>query len=86
MQRVVHCNNMFSRQVKIFKSVDCFFKSGPSVSWEPAPVSTAMVLDNKNPSARYVTVPLNHRAAQFIRCHFYFADSWMMFSEVTFQS
>ncbi|XP_059495743.1 discoidin domain-containing receptor 2-like isoform X3 [Stegostoma tigrinum] len=82
----VHCNNMFSRQVKIFKSVDCFFKSGPSVSWEPLPVSTTMVLDNKNPSARFVTVPLNHRAAQSIRCHFYFADSWMMFSEITFQS
>ncbi|XP_043533945.1 discoidin domain-containing receptor 2-like isoform X2 [Chiloscyllium plagiosum] len=82
----VHCNNMFSRQVKIFKSVDCFFKSDATVSWEPTPVSTAMVLDNKNPSARYVTVPLGHRPAQFIRCHFYFADSWMMFSEITFQT
>ncbi|XP_060706967.1 discoidin domain-containing receptor 2-like isoform X2 [Hemiscyllium ocellatum] len=82
----VHCNNMFSRQVKIFKSVDCFFKSDAAVSWEPTPVSTAMVLDNKNPSARYVTVPLGHHPAQFIRCHFYFADSWMMFSEITFQT
>ncbi|GCC18433.1 hypothetical protein chiPu_0020795 [Chiloscyllium punctatum] len=82
----VHCNNMFSRQVKVFKSVDCFFKSDSTVSWEPTPVSTAMVLDNKNPSARYVTVPLGHRPAQFIRCHFYFADSWMMFSEITFQT
>ncbi|XP_041068647.1 discoidin domain-containing receptor 2-like isoform X3 [Carcharodon carcharias] len=82
----VHCNNMFSRQVKIFKSVDCYFKTSSSVPWEPEHVSTTMVLDNKNPSARYVTVPLNHRAAQTIRCHFHFADSWMMFSEITFQS
>ncbi|XP_078073648.1 discoidin domain-containing receptor 2-like isoform X2 [Mustelus asterias] len=82
----VHCNNMFSRQVKIFKLVDCFFKASPLVPWEAESVSTTMVLDNKNPSARYVTVPLNHRAAQSIRCRFHFADSWMMFSEITFQS
>ncbi|XP_038672752.1 discoidin domain-containing receptor 2-like isoform X2 [Scyliorhinus canicula] len=82
----VHCNNMFSRQVKIFKSVDCFFKASPLVPWEPEHISRTMVLDNKNPSARYVTVPLHHRAAQSILCHFHFADSWMMFSEITFQS
>ncbi|XP_067830092.1 discoidin domain-containing receptor 2-like isoform X2 [Heptranchias perlo] len=82
----VHCNNMFTRQVKIFKTVDCFFKMRPSAPWDPVHVSTTMVLDNKNPSSRYVTVPLHQRTGQVIRCHFHFADSWMMFSEITFQS
>lgn len=44
------------------------------------------VLDDRNPSARYVTVDLNHRTAKSLRCHFYFADVWMMFSEISFQS
>lgn len=44
------------------------------------------VLDDKNPSARYVTVPLNRRAAKSLRCRFHFADVWMMFSEISFQS
>uniref|UniRef100_UPI00398EC745 discoidin domain-containing receptor 2-like isoform X3 n=1 Tax=Pristiophorus japonicus TaxID=55135 RepID=UPI00398EC745 len=82
----VHCNNMFARQVKIFKVVNCSFKASPSAAWDPNHVSTTMVLDNKNPSARYVTVPLGHRSGQVIRCRFHFADSWMMFSEITFQS
>uniref|UniRef100_A0A3B5MNC3 receptor protein-tyrosine kinase n=1 Tax=Xiphophorus couchianus TaxID=32473 RepID=A0A3B5MNC3_9TELE len=79
----VHSNNMYSRGVKIFSSVSCWFK--PSLSWEPEPVSFSTILDDRNPSARYVTVPLSRRAARSLRCHFYYADVWMMFSEISFQ-
>ncbi|MEQ2187367.1 hypothetical protein GOODEAATRI_004009, partial [Goodea atripinnis] len=82
----VHSNNMFSRGVKIFSSVSCWFKPYLTASWEPEPVSFSTILDDRNPSARYVTVPLNHRTARSIRCRFYYADVWMMFSEVSFQS
>ncbi|XP_057688297.1 discoidin domain-containing receptor 2 isoform X1 [Corythoichthys intestinalis] len=82
----VHSNNMFSRGVKIFSSVSCRFKPRPLASWEAEPVVFHTVLDDRNPSARYVTVPLERRAAVAIRCRFAFADSWMMFSEVSFQS
>uniref|UniRef100_A0A3P8R3A8 receptor protein-tyrosine kinase n=1 Tax=Astatotilapia calliptera TaxID=8154 RepID=A0A3P8R3A8_ASTCA len=80
----VHSNNMFSRDVKIFSSVSCWFK--PHFVWEAEPVEFRTVLDDRNPSARYVTVDLNHRTAKSLRCHFYFADVWMMFSEISFQS
>ncbi|XP_030581560.1 discoidin domain-containing receptor 2-like isoform X3 [Archocentrus centrarchus] len=80
----VHSNNMFSRGVKIFSSVSCWFK--PHFGWEAEPVEFRTVLDDRNPSARYVTVLLNHRTARFVRCRFYFADVWMMFSEISFQS
>ncbi|XP_061586604.1 discoidin domain-containing receptor 2 isoform X1 [Cololabis saira] len=80
----VYSNNMFSRDVKIFSSVSCWFK--PRLSWELEPVVFKTVLDDRNPSARYVTVPLNRRTAKSLRCHFYFADLWMMFSEICFQS
>ncbi|NXF48845.1 DDR2 protein, partial [Oceanites oceanicus] len=81
----VHCNNMFAKGVKIFKEVQCYFRADAS-EWEPAAVSSVLVLDDVNPSARFVTVPLLHRMASAIKCQYYFADAWMMFSEITFQS
>ncbi|XP_072888116.1 discoidin domain-containing receptor 2-like isoform X1 [Hemitrygon akajei] len=81
----VHCNNMFTYHVKVFRKVECFFKPSVTGSWDPVPVSSTMVHDNKNPSARFVKVPLRQRVGQVVRCSFYFADAWMMFSEVTFR-
>uniref|UniRef100_A0A8C3KK46 Discoidin domain-containing receptor 2 n=1 Tax=Calidris pygmaea TaxID=425635 RepID=A0A8C3KK46_9CHAR len=82
----VHCNNMFSKGVKIFQKVECLFKPRLIADWEPEPVGVATVLDDKNPSARFVTVPLNQRVGKAILCRFYFADTWMMMSEISFQS
>ncbi|XP_053325153.1 discoidin domain-containing receptor 2 [Spea bombifrons] len=81
----VHCNNMFSKNVKIFKEVQCFFRSEAN-EWETNSVSSVLVLDDTNPSARYVTVQLHNRMARAIKCQYSFADFWMMFSEITFQS
>lgn len=81
----VHCNNMFAKGVKIFKEVQCYFRSDAG-EWEPNAISSVLVLDDVNPSARFVTVPLLHRMASAIKCQYYFADTWMMFSEITFQS
>ncbi|XP_062310050.1 discoidin domain-containing receptor 2 [Osmerus eperlanus] len=82
----VHSNNMFSRGVKIFSSVTCHFKPRLIAGWEAEPVEFRTVLDDRNPSARYVTVPLERRTAKALRCRFAFADAWMMFSEITFLS
>ncbi|XP_072276244.1 discoidin domain-containing receptor 2 isoform X1 [Pyxicephalus adspersus] len=81
----VHCNNMFSKGVKVFKEVQCFFRSEAN-EWEANSVLSVLILDDANPSARYVTVQLHNRMARAIKCQYYFADSWMMFSEITFQS
>ncbi|NWS16599.1 DDR2 protein, partial [Pachyramphus minor] len=81
----VHCNNMFAKGVKIFKEVQCYFRADAS-EWEPSTVSSVLVVDDVNPSARFVTVSLLHRMASAIKCQYYFADTWMMFSEITFQS
>lgn len=80
----VHSNNMFSRGVKIFSSVSCWFKRQLASSFGER-VEFRTVLDDRNPSARYVTVPLG-RIAVVIRCSFSFADVWMMFSEISFHS
>ncbi|XP_064870840.1 discoidin domain-containing receptor 2-like isoform X1 [Oncorhynchus nerka] len=77
---------MFHRGVKIFSSVSCSFKPRLIANWETEPVEFRTVLDDRNPSARYVTVPLGRRNAKALRCRFHFADVWMMFSEISFQS
>ncbi|KAG9333373.1 hypothetical protein JZ751_012733, partial [Albula glossodonta] len=82
----VHCNNMFSRGVKIFSAVSCAFKPHLVADWEAQLEEFRTVLDDRNPSARYVTVPLGRRAAKALRCRFWFADTWMMFSEISFLS
>ncbi|KAM4604954.1 discoidin domain-containing receptor 2 [Polymixia lowei] len=80
----VHCSNMFSRGVRMFRQATCFFRSG--ADWEAEPVSFRLPVDRVSPSARFVTVPLGDRTASAIRCRFYFNDLWMLFSEVAFQS
>ena len=76
---------MFSRHVKVFRQVVCYFRS-ESPDWEASPLSFSPVADEKNPSARFVTVSLANHMASAVRCQFYFADAWMLFSEITFQS
>ncbi|KAI1882888.1 hypothetical protein AGOR_G00239540 [Albula goreensis] len=80
----VHCNNMFTRGVKTFRQVVCFFRSVSD--WESTPLSFSPVMDDVNPSARFITVALHNRMASAIKCRYHFADAWMMFSEITFQS
>ncbi|KAL1279890.1 hypothetical protein QQF64_014490 [Cirrhinus molitorella] len=80
----VHCNNMYTWGVKMFRQAICFFRSDSD--WEPNPVVFKPKADNISPSARFVTVALGNRMASAIRCHFAFNDIWMMFSEIAFQS
>lgn len=75
---------MFSWHVKAFRQVVCYFRS--ESDWEPSPLFFSPVVDEKNPSARFVTVNLANHMASAIKCQFYFADAWMLFSEITFQS
>uniref|UniRef100_A0A8C7PZE3 Discoidin domain-containing receptor 2 n=1 Tax=Oncorhynchus mykiss TaxID=8022 RepID=A0A8C7PZE3_ONCMY len=80
----VHCNNMFMKHVKAFRQVVCYFRS--EADWEATPLSFSPVVDDVNLSARFVTISLANHMASAIKCQFYFAEAWMMFSEITFQS
>lgn len=80
----VHCNNMFSRGVRMFRQASCYFRSGSE--WESDPVTFRPVVDRVSQSARFITVPLGDRTASSIKCRFHFSDLWLLFSEVAFQS
>uniref|UniRef100_A0A671P6S7 Discoidin domain-containing receptor 2 n=1 Tax=Sinocyclocheilus anshuiensis TaxID=1608454 RepID=A0A671P6S7_9TELE len=80
----VHCNNMYTWGVKMFRQAVCYFRTNSD--WETNPVVFKPKADNISPSARFVTVALGNRMASAIRCRFAFNDIWMMFSEIAFQS
>ncbi|XP_058866796.1 discoidin domain-containing receptor 2-like isoform X1 [Acipenser ruthenus] len=80
----VHCNNRYQQAVKIFRSVSCLFKPDLLRQWEPEPVSVEVEADVRDPGARTVPVPLEGRSGQMMRCKFYFSDSWLLISEISF--
>ncbi|XP_061634255.1 discoidin domain-containing receptor 2 [Phyllopteryx taeniolatus] len=81
---MVHCNNMFTHNVKTFQQVVCYFRS--ELDWEATPLAFSPAVDDKDPGARFVAVPLANHMASAVKCQFYFADVWLLFSEITFQS
>lgn len=85
-QPQVHCNNMHTHGVSVFRQVDCLFKRSLATAWEPTPVSQQLAVDVRDPSARSLTVDLGGRLGKFVQCHFHFAGEWMLFSEVGFLS
>ncbi|CAH2314296.1 epithelial discoidin domain-containing receptor 1 isoform X1 [Pelobates cultripes] len=82
----VHCNNMRSQRVQIFRQVTCYFKRSLHTPWDAQPVNVSLALDIRDPSARSVTIPLNGRAARILRCHYFFSSQWLLFSEISFLS
>lgn len=70
--------------MKIFRSVSCLFKPDLLRQWEPEPVSVKVEADVRDPGARTVPVPLEGRSGQMMRCKFYFSDSWLLISEISF--
>ncbi|KAK2895564.1 discoidin domain-containing receptor 2-like [Channa argus] len=80
----VHCNNMYSRGVRMFRQATCYFRSGSD--WEADPVTFRPTVDRASQIARFITVPLGDHTASAIKCRFHFSDLWMLFSEVAFQS
>ncbi|XP_053739898.1 discoidin domain-containing receptor 2-like isoform X1 [Synchiropus splendidus] len=80
----VHCSNMFTRGVRLFRQATCYLRSG--ADWEGDPVSFKPAVDRVSQRARFVTVPLGDRTAVALKCRFHFSDLWMLFSEVAFQS
>ncbi|XP_069055176.1 epithelial discoidin domain-containing receptor 1 isoform X3 [Lepisosteus oculatus] len=83
----VRCNNRYAQGVRVFSRVQCQFKPGLLHQWDPEPLGLAVALDDLlDPSARTVTVPLGGRRGAIVRCQFSFADSWLLISEIAFQS
>uniref|UniRef100_A0A669BHX5 receptor protein-tyrosine kinase n=1 Tax=Oreochromis niloticus TaxID=8128 RepID=A0A669BHX5_ORENI len=83
----VHSNNRHTQGVRVFSKVECLFKPGILQPWSsPALTLPVPLEDLKDPSSRPISLPLGGRPAQILRCKFYFADRWLLISEISFLS
>lgn len=83
----VHSNNRHTQGVRVFSKVECLFKPGILQPWSsPALTLPVPLEDLKDPSSRPISLPLGVQPAQILRCKFYFADRWLLISEISFLS
>lgn len=81
----VHSNNRHTQGVRVFSEVVCKFKASLLSPWAE-PELSLQVSDLHDLSSRTISLPLGGRPAQILRCHFAFADNWLLISEISFYS
>ena len=80
-----HCNNMYSKDVRVFRRAVLYF--GVTSGWfQEKPVVFDYMRDMLMESSRYVIISIPHRVGKFIRAELYFDAKWLMLSEVVFES
>uniref|UniRef100_A0A8C4GHP3 receptor protein-tyrosine kinase n=1 Tax=Dicentrarchus labrax TaxID=13489 RepID=A0A8C4GHP3_DICLA len=82
----VHSNNRHTQGVRVFSKVECLFKPGILQPWSSPLTLPVPLEDLKDPSSRPISLPLGARPAQILCCKFYFADRWLLISEISFLS
>ncbi|XP_068425594.1 epithelial discoidin domain-containing receptor 1 isoform X1 [Clinocottus analis] len=82
----VHSNNRHTQGVRVFSKVECLFKPDILQPWSHGLTLPVPLEDLKDPSSRPISLPLGGRPAQILRCKFYFADRWLLISEISFLS
>ncbi|CAH1372606.1 discoidin domain-containing receptor 2-like [Tenebrio molitor] len=78
-------NNFFSRNVQVFSKAKVMFSIGGRF-YNGATLSYSYMPDRVLENARNVSINLHQRLARFIKLRLFFADRWMMLSEVAFDS
>uniref|UniRef100_A0AAY3ZZX4 receptor protein-tyrosine kinase n=1 Tax=Denticeps clupeoides TaxID=299321 RepID=A0AAY3ZZX4_9TELE len=83
----IHSNNRHTQGVRVFNKVQCVFKRTLLQPWSSPPLVLMVPLsDLKDPSSRPISLPLGGNPAQILRCQFFFADNWLLISEISFFS
>jgi len=81
-----HANNMFSKEVRVFRRAVLYFGLSPEAVDETRPLVYNFMRDTLMESARNVIVPIPHRLASVVAVDLFFDAKWMMISEVRFDS
>ena len=87
MNRVtIHTNNVFSKQISLFKTaVITFSLTGERTSYSNAIISEQN-RDELFEIARPILIQLNNHIAKYVRLDLYFDSKWLLISEITFDS
>ncbi|XP_065225267.1 discoidin domain-containing receptor 2-like isoform X2 [Planococcus citri] len=78
-------NNAFRKDVQVFSKARILFSIG-GVHYNSHPVIYTYMPDTILENARNVTIHLNHNIGRFVKVRLYFANKWIMLSEVNFES
>ncbi|XP_050301112.1 discoidin domain-containing receptor 2-like isoform X2 [Anthonomus grandis grandis] len=78
-------NNFFSRNVQVFSKAKILFSIGGKF-YNGAILSFSYMPDKVLENARNVSINLHYRIARFVKVRLYFADQYIMLSEVLFES
>ena len=81
----IHCNNMFSKDVRVFKMAKLYFSIGGKY-YTGEPIVFKYMRDILIEYARPVIIPLGHKVGKFMKMLLYFDAKWLMISEVVFDS
>ncbi len=81
----IHCNNMFSKDVRVFRMAKIYFSIGGKY-FVSQHEEYHYMRDALMEFARHVIIPVNHRVGRFVKIQLYFDARWVMISEVRFDS
>ncbi|XP_054276180.1 discoidin domain-containing receptor tyrosine kinase B-like [Macrosteles quadrilineatus] len=81
----LYTNNLFSREIQVFSHAKVYLSIGGR-QFPGEPVHFSYMPDLIMEHARNVTVKLHHRIGRFLKLQIYFAATWILLSEVSFES
>ncbi|XP_076351976.1 discoidin domain-containing receptor 2-like isoform X4 [Tachypleus tridentatus] len=80
-----HCNNMFTKDIRVFASAKLWFSIGGKY-YLGEPLHFSYMADSFIDKARNVTIFLHHRFGKFVKVELTFGSRWILVSEVSFSS
>ena len=81
----IHVNNLFSKEVSVFRRLLISFSIG-GVYYNDDVLVYDYLKDSLVDIARYVVIPIPYRIARFVKLVFFFESRWIMLSEIRFES
>ena len=81
----IHCNNFFSKEVRVFKMARVFFSVG-GAHYLDNYLEYVYMRDELMEYARPIVIELNQNVGQYVKVELYFDSKWMLISEMQFVS
>ena len=81
----IHCNNMFSKDVRVFQKAEIYFSVG-GIYYTGEPIVFNYMRDILIEYARPVIIQLSHKVGKYVKIVLHFDARWLMVSEVVFES
>ncbi|XP_043286300.1 discoidin domain-containing receptor 2-like [Venturia canescens] len=82
----IYTNNYFSRHVQVFSRAEVSFTEDNEFYEDDEPLSYSYIPDIVLENARNVSIALHGRRARTIKLRLYFANRWIMISEIIFET